>query len=1116
MPTNLFGRTMLIVTVLVASLWAVFPGFFRGDFRHNLKPGIDMVGGTALIYEIKGAAGSGGGAAAAQDMAEKVSTSLKQRVDPDGTKNYVWRPSGNQLEIQVPLTAEAKAAEGVRDQFAAAQRAVEATNIRVGAVESAIEIDDPAKADERRAKLAQYAQGSNQRSALFAELASVWDQLRDARKKLAADPGDIGALDRVARLEKQYEEAKAKLPESNLPPAELDTILELQDAKLRDDRIAALKQQSAGFDARLKAIDDYVAKWGAWHKVRDAVDSTARLKRDLQGSGVLTFNILATDITQDQFAQWQRRLQEDGPRPRPGDEMRWYELDRKEKPLPTTTDYNGKRYVLAYVTPERSLMKRENLLPWSLASANTNYDQGRPIVEFRFDPQGAKYFGELSGRHVPSAGREWFLGIVLDEKLISAPRINSRIEGSGQITGEFTDEQVTYLVNTMNAGSLPAQLTEEPISERTIGPQLGEDNLRAGFVAGVIGLIVVAIFMIGYYYTLGVVATFAVILNVVMILGGMAMLGATFTLPGVAGIVLTIGMAVDANVLINERLREEQERGLSLRMAMRNAYDRAFSAILDGSLTTAITSAMLYIFGSEEVRGFGITLLIGLVSSMFTALFVTKTIFAFMIDRMGVTDLTSLPRTFPRWQKMLHPNWDWVHLLRYFAAFSAVFVIGGLALLVYRGSQGYVMDIEFTGGTSVQLTLKDPMPIAEVRKMVDDASAKDPLALPSPTVQSVGGDGKSYEIAVPNDNTNQVKQKVIALFGDRLNVNRPSTFANSDKDALADVLNTTVIPIADRQTRVEGAQVEDVRAHLGGAAIVLKDMNPPMPREQLALRIEQAALEAGGARPWSSLDIDVVDNGRTAVLLFHNNDLAYNPADAVRQAAWTDQVAAPAWRLIREAVTRDAQLQRVTKFGGQVADQAKTDTVIAIVFSIIGIMIYVWFRFGTLQYGIATVVACVHDAVFVLAAIGWAHYLAMVPGLGTGLLLEPFRVNLTIVAAVLTVIGYSMNDTVVVFDRIRENRGKYGHLSRQIINDSINQTLSRTLLTAGTTFLTTIVMYIFGGAGVHGFMFVMMIGILVGTYSSIAIAAPVLLWSKDYGPADDKSGVPAKLQGAAQ
>ena len=243
------------------------------------------------------------------------------------------------------------------------------------------------------------------------------------------------------------------------------------------------------------------------------------------------------------------------------------------------------------------------------------------------------------------------MAIMLDGRVISAPNINSPITGgSGIITGGgngFTAGEMDYLVRMLSAGSLPAQLNDEPISERTVGPQLGEDNLRAGLLACGLGLVVVAVFLIGYYYLAGVVAFGAILMNIVLILGSMAAIHATFTLPGIAAIVLTIGTAVDANVLVFERLREEQHRGLSLRMALRNAYDRAFSAIVDSNMTTVITSFFLILFGTEEVKGFGITLIIGIVCSLFTALFVTRTVFGILIDHFGVRQLGSLPLSSP-------------------------------------------------------------------------------------------------------------------------------------------------------------------------------------------------------------------------------------------------------------------------------------------------------------------------------------------------------------------------------------------------------------------------------------------------------------------------------------
>lgn len=226
-------------------------------------------------------------------------------------------------------------------------------------------------------------------------------------------------------------------------------------------------------------------------------------------------------------------------------------------------------------------------------------------------------------------------------------------------------------------------------------------------------------------------------------------------------------------------------------------------------------------------------------------------------------------------------------------------------------------------------------------------------------------------------------------------------------------------------------------------------------------------------------------------------------------AKWTVNVAQPIWQLVKDGVNKGGQLQKVNTFGAQVAYDNQLAAFYALVLSSVVIMAYIWFRFGNLKYGTATVLAMIHDVALVIGAVGLSHYIAKMDWLAKALLIEPFRVNLTIVAAVLTVMSYSMIDTIVVFDRIRENRGKFGYLSRRIVNDSINQTLSRTLLTAGTTIVTIAGMYVVGGPGIHGFTFVLLVGILVGTYSSIAIAAPFLLIGAEVRKDSDRKGPPA-------
>jgi SecD/SecF fusion protein len=701
------------------------------------------------------------------------------------------------------------------------------------------------------------------------------------------------------------------------------------------------------------------------------------------------------------------------------------------------------------------------------------------------------------------------MAIVLDGKVISAPSIRSQINGSGQIDGGssgFSRSELDYLVSTLSAGSLPAELESEPISERHVEPELGRSNLTHGLMACIVGVAVVGVFLVGYYYLAGVVAFFAVILNLLIVLSIMSALNATFTLPSIAGIVLSVGTAVDANVLIFERLREEQHRGLSLRMALRNAYEKAMSAILDSNATTFITSIFLIWFGTEEVKGFGITLVIGILASLFTALFVTRTIFGVLIDKFGVRNLNSLPLTFPKWDRLLRPNIDWMGFAWVFYAFSAVVITIGLVMFSIKMHQGQVMDIEFAGGTSVQFDLQHPMTKDALAAQLKSSGHPElEGANPVPLDTPVDGKYASFDLLTPSTNAVAVRDAVIATLKDNLKLELPSTFEGAGPGgapaAMADVLNKLVLPVTDSTPwpEVNGQKFrpDNWPDYKGGVAIVLRDLDPALTPGQIADRINRQFLQnqtsdasATQRRPFS-VESPTGPNQPTnvAMILSRDPNLPYDKDPK----QWSDLFAGPLWRTAVEGVDRPAQLKEVRNFDAQVAGDAQTNALLALTFSILVIMAYIWVRFGNLKYGTATVVALLHDTLFTIAALGFAHYLANVPVIGTVLQLHPFRINLTVVAGILTIMGYSMIDTIVVFDRIRENRGKYGHVSKQVINDAVNQTLSRTLLTAGTTTITVAVMYFLGGQGIHGFTFVLLIGILVGTYSSVAIAAPILL-----------------------
>jgi len=1136
MSQNYSGRLAVVLSVLLIALLAIFWPSVKSPVKVgfnpavpfsqkvNLKPGIDIRGGTSLLYEIK--SGDQGGNT---NLAQEMVAILKQRVDPSGLLNLVWRPHGSsQIEIQMPFSATSGDAEAIQKQLDEARTQLEATNIRVADATDAIE----GKNGKTPADLDKLAAGSPDRKRILNEMKAAYAAVKQAEASRDVEGG--------AAAQKRYDELKTELADTNLSPAKVETVYSLRGSK--QAQIDALNAQWATYPARAAALASYEAaktKLAALASSGGSLESAADLKRRLRGSGVLEFHILPDDNDADLvksggYKGWRDRLLKDGPRYHIGDDFKWFEVqDPEEFKGRGTVNYNDRTWILASVKAADSLDRQSG--DWHLKNAKQGADQtGQLEVEFQFDSIGGTKFGDLTRAHVGKP-----MAIMLDDQVISAPNIQSAIlTGSGVITGGsdgFTSNEVDYLVRMLRAGSLPAQLSDEPISERTVGPQLGEDNLRAGLMSCGLGLLIVAVFLISYYYRAGIVAFCAIILNIILILGCMVLVKGTFTLPGIAAIVLTIGTSVDANVLVFERLREEQHRGLPLRMALRNAYDRAFSAIVDSNMTTVITSVGLIIFGTEDVKGFGITLIIGILCSLFTALFVTRTVFGILIDKFGVRQLGSIPLTFPKWDKLLKPHIDWMGLAWIFYSFSAVMIVAGLALFYHYVKAGQMMDIEFASGTAVTFELKTPQQQESVRKWIEDESRsefqKGHDVLPSPTVQRVGNEGITWEVTTPNADSKAVRAAVIQSLGTNLKAEPPSSFQYVGKSVVEAMAgpggsaSPIVFPLTsenlnDPQKWPGGFIPPNVKDKFsGGVAIVLRGLEPKLAPNDITTRIKRQLLQAqtsGQAQAASdqaavaSRPFEVVSPGGpdqladTVVVLTADPNLPYDlgkstaePTERQRQIAiWRDSLVGPLWGVINDAVNHPAELQQVKNFDASVAADTQKDAVVALTLSVLVIMAYIWFRFGNLKYGTATVVALLHDVMFTVAALGFAHLLAN-NWFGDLLRLDPFRINMTVVAGILTIMGYSMIDTIVVFDRIRENRGKYGHVSRQVINDAVNQTLSRTLLTAGTTIIMVAIMYFFGGEGIHGFTFVLLVGILVGTYSSVAIAAPILLLGRE-------------------
>ncbi len=757
-------------------------------------------------------------------------------------------------------------------------------------------------------------------------------------------------------------------------------------------------------------------------------------------------------------------------------------------------EYETEEYLML-VDPEDQRVSGKFL---TSASTSINPENGSQMVTFRFDQQGAYRFGQLTGRYRPRTGHpNRGLAIVLDGRVYSAPDIIDTITTNGQISGDFTAEEAKQLADVLNAGALEVPINPKPMSEATVDPTLGEDVRNKGVQAILIAAAAVVGFMLLYYRAAGFIAIMCLIMNLFLVLSTMMLIDATFTLPGLAGLVLTIGMAVDANVLIFERIREELRRGSSLRMAIRNGFSKAFSTIVDANLTTLLTAVILFMIGTDQVRGFAVTLFIGIVMSMFTALFVGRTIFE-VAEQKG-------------WLKQLsmfsfvgETKWDFVGK-RLVAAVLSVILIGvGLTAFFSRGSANY--DIDFTGGTMVTFQLNDAAETDRVREVLgqqfEDNFTVERLTLAG---EDPGQPGRHFRLRTSESDTEENKELALSAE-DRVSQKVNEAFESAEGLSLRKVTMTftepQVVEVSDDDDSVQAIQI---RRFNGGQASDIEFT------DEVAVGTISDTLAA------AFLQVDDSENSKyqDAASLFGIEGLEGSGMEA--SASSVRKYTKVTVRTIDAVPVEDLQaaltnmenrlgssplFDEVNTFASAVASEMKQSAVMAVVVSLVAIVGYIWFRFQAITFGLAAVVALTHDVLVVLGMVALASLASGNP-IGQVLMLNDFRINLPMVAAFLTIVGYSLNDTIVVFDRIREVRGKNPDLTPEIVNTSLNQTLSRTLLTSLTTFIVVMILYVIGGEGIHGFAFCLTLGVLVGTYSSVFVASPVLIWLMNRGNGED-------------
>ena len=781
--------------------------------------------------------------------------------------------------------------------------------------------------------------------------------------------------------------------------------------------------------------------------------------------------------------------------------------------------------------------------------SSTTDEKGRGSVAFKTSDEGSSKMGMLTRMNIDRP-----MGIVLDGQLHSAPNIQSAIYKNGRITGEFTPEEVSELIINLESGKLDVALNKAPISRDFIESNLGKELKEKGFWAIGCSLILVLAFMVFYYRFAGIVATTALLLNLVLILALVMAINQPLTLTGLAGLVLTVGMSVDANVLIFERIREELDRGAALRMAIRNGFDKATTTIIDANVTTLITAIVLYVIGTEQIKGFSVTLILGILMSMFTAIYVSRLIFDVFERKRWLTKL-NMTRILER------KKWNFLNKISVTSVVSIALIITGLVGMFMLGPK--ILNHDLRGGSTVRMVFNDPQVVEDIRQELEDQNREHNGEKVEFTVTGFGSDNdpalanRVFKVdsnlpaweGPPQEQFDQLADILADVFKGRLKLHKAEIIGMKPA-AAASAKPPVVVPPQSRVIRREGpsigamptisslttslltyqdpqsedetapqegedAAVSDVQA--GDDSITPSTGESPTPQDDRQFPTENPVSAFKEIKVKRTLKIDPGVSGKSLIaLLVEASERAELSLDEDQILVYSDDVkedeswkttVSENWTVTMDVMKESEADQILTvwterfnkkpyfpttsKVGGQIAGQTQIQALVAVIASLIGIIAYVWIRFQNVAFGLAAVIALVHDVLIVLGAIAISHWLAGTLGF---LGIDEFKISLEIVAALLTVIGYSLNDTIVVFDRIREVRGKRQEITAEMINTSISQTLSRTILTSVTTFIVVFILYWFGGDAIHGFAFALVIGVLVGTYSSIFIASPALLW----------------------
>jgi SecD/SecF fusion protein len=698
-----------------------------------------------------------------------------------------------------------------------------------------------------------------------------------------------------------------------------------------------------------------------------------------------------------------------------------------------------------------------------LKNINKSQDQlGYPAVALTMKTAKEFDFGDFTG-----ANKGKGMAIVLNDVIVTLANIKNRLPGSFIIeggTGGFTNAEVEEMVRVLRSGSLIMKPEIEQAEK--VGAKLGDESVRTGFLSAALGLLLVLVFMMLYYRKLGIFAAISLMAALVMLMGAMAFTQATLTLPGVAGIILTVGMAVDANILIYERIREEILRGRKLPQACETGFSKAFVTIIDANLTTFITAFVLFQIGTGPVKGFATTLMIGIVTSVFSALVITRVLVHVSLTK-GTTQ-------FNMTQAIKETSIGFMGRAKVAIAGSIVLIIAGLALL-FSEPASRVMSIDFVGGLTVTVRTEEPQATDTIREKIAGIEGDIGESAEVVALRASGNEAAGYR-------SFRITYKSLVDVSQDQEAGAESTGQDDIREALTGLLQRGPVEAAFVDGSVVKGRLYFEEAHAS------TDL--------------QALLGEGGF-------------GTVSVTPITGFDGAYEFNTSTSPTQNEAQLYAAVANLFNnrkdssDAFYRLAEpMPEVSIVGAQVVGELRDKAILAILVSLFAVVMYIRARFAEYSYGFAAVAALIHDVLMTLGAMAVATEFGIFHA----------ELSLPMIAAFLTIIGYSLNDTIVVFDRIRENRPRMNGPLSEVLDTSINQTLSRTLLTSVTTFIAVAILLGFNygsGSVLEGFAFALCFGVIVGTYSSIFIASPVLLFLEDRGEKKKRAAHGAKAATSA-